>query len=253
MRFRWIWYPFLQTHSGRYSARNHDRTGNSPSHKARTGTGRAAVPFRRHHTSRTTGDFRNRYSTRIPACNPARPQPEIQAQKPKKTVKKPVKKLQTKPDAREILARARKRLNQKLKEQEQEHQSQINQALARMNQKVQKGQKPGGSGGASGGSASGKVNDALDLYKMVLSSAIRQNWIFNETMTRINQGLETRLRIKILQNGEIRDIIYEKPSGNHYLDDSAKKAIQRANPFPPLPNGMKSYTIGVIFTPRGLQ
>ncbi len=180
----------------------------------------------------------------------------------KKIVKKPLKKLRPKPDAKKILDLAKKRLAEQLKKQEQAKQQQIAQALERMNEKVQKGQKPkrgsrtGSSGDASGiaGAKNGrKTNDALDLYKMILSSAIRQNWIFNETMTRINQGLEVRLLIKILQSGEIRDIIYEKRSGNHYLDDSAKKAIQRANPLPPLPNGMKSYNIGVIFTPRGLQ
>ncbi len=181
---------------------------------------------------------------------------------PKKIVKKPLKKLRPKPDAKKILNLAKKRLTEQLKKQEQAKQKQIAQALERMNEKVQKGQKPkrgsrtassGGVSGIAGAKNGRKANDALDLYKMILSSAIRQNWIFNESMTRINQGLEVRLLIKILQSGEIRDIIYEKRSGNHYLDDSAKKAIQRANPLPPLPNGMKSYNIGVIFTPRGLQ
>ncbi len=174
-------------------------------------------------------------------------------EKPKKIVKKPLKNLRPKPDTKKILAQARKRLTEQIKEREQAKQKQIAQALERMNQKVQKGQTSGGMGGSAGGGNGRKANDALDLYKMILSSAIRQNWIFNESMTRINQGLEVRLLIKILKSGEIRDITYEKRSGNHYLDDSAKKAIQRANPLPPLPNGMKSYNIGVIFTPRGLQ
>jgi TonB family protein len=65
--------------------------------------------------------------------------------------------------------------------------------------------------------------------------------------------MEVRILIKILKNGEIRDIIYETRSGNPYLDQSAKRAIQRANPLPALPSGMASYDVVVIFTPKGLK
>jgi len=69
----------------------------------------------------------------------------------------------------------------------------------------------------------------------------------------MNQNLEVRILIKILKSGEIRDIIYETKSGNRYLDESAKKAIKKANPLPALPGGMRSYDVVVIFTPKGLK
>jgi TonB family protein len=87
----------------------------------------------------------------------------------------------------------------------------------------------------------------------VLQSSIQQNWVFNETLAGLDQNLEVRILIKILKNGEIRDIIYETRSGNPYLDQSAKRAIQRANPLPSLPPGMTSYDVVVIFTPKGLR
>ena len=88
---------------------------------------------------------------------------------------------------------------------------------------------------------------------MVLGSQIEQNWVFNDTLARIDQNLEVRILIKILKSGEIRDIIYETRSGNQYLDESAKKAIKKTNPLPPLPPGMYSYDVVVIFTPKGLK
>jgi TonB family protein len=88
---------------------------------------------------------------------------------------------------------------------------------------------------------------------MVLQSAIQQNWVFNEMLAGLDQNLEVRILIKILKNGEIRDISYETRSGNPYLDQSAKRAIQRANPLPALPKGMTSYDVVVIFTPKGLR
>jgi len=80
-----------------------------------------------------------------------------------------------------------------------------------------------------------------------------QNWVFNDILARMDKNLEVVVLIKILKNGEIRDIIYETKSGNRYLDESAKKAIKKSNPLPPLPAGRRSYDLGLIFTPRGLK
>ena len=65
--------------------------------------------------------------------------------------------------------------------------------------------------------------------------------------------LETRIMIKIMANGEIKDVWFEKRSGNQYLDESAYKAIVKSNPLPPLPKGYQFYQVGLIFTPTGLQ
>lgn len=109
------------------------------------------------------------------------------------------------------------------------------------------------SGSGTGGGTGRKGGTPLDFYKMVLQSAIQQNWVFNEMLAGLNQNMEVRILIKILKNGEIRDIIYETRSGNPYLDQSAKRAIQRANPLPALPPGMASYDVVAIFTPKGLK
>jgi len=91
------------------------------------------------------------------------------------------------------------------------------------------------------------------LYHSVIAFAIQQNWVFNETLANLDQNLEVRILIKILKNGEIRDVFIETRSGNRYLDESAKKAILKASPLPELPKGYNSYDVFIGFTPKGLK
>ena len=172
-----------------------------------------------------------------------------QKEKKKKPVKKKTPKKQI--DSEKILAKAREKLEKKIEGQAHDK---LAQALSRLQKKVRdqgKSKKTEGKGAYSG--AGEKGYKPIDLYKMVLGQTIEQNWVFNDILARMNQNLEVRILIKILKSGEIRDIIYETKSGNRYLDESAKKAIKKANPLPALPGGMRSYDVVVIFTPRGLK
>jgi TonB family protein len=167
------------------------------------------------------------------------PKPEPAQSKPPEPEPGPVKKPKNpEPDTQQQLARAMERLAKTVEEQDQSSSA-----------------SGTGTGPAAGsGPGSGKQGGTpLDFYKMVLQSAIQQNWVFNEMLAGLDQNLEVRILIKILKNGEIRDISYETRSGNPYLDQSAKRAIQRANPLPALPKGMTSYDVVVIFTPKGLR
>ncbi|MDA3789087.1 MAG: TonB family protein [Desulfobacula sp.] len=166
-----------------------------------------------------------------------------------KIKEKPVKKRPPDPD--KILDKARKNLE---KEIENQNKTKIAQALNRIQKKVQdQGTTKQGEGSQASAGPGKKGYTPIDLYKMVLGSQIEQNWVFNDTLARLDQNLEVRILIKILKSGEIRDIIYETRSGNQYLDESAKKAIKKTNPLPSLPPGMYSYDVVVIFTPKGLK
>jgi colicin import membrane protein len=82
---------------------------------------------------------------------------------------------------------------------------------------------------------------------------IKQNWAFNQRLAGSEKAIEARLLIKILKNGQIRDVWFETRSGNRYLDDSALKAVKKSNPLPQLPKGYATYEIGLRFTPSGLK
>lgn len=171
----------------------------------------------------------------------------------KKKEKKPVEKekARTPDEPDDTLENARQELEKKVDAQNQDK---IEQALSRLQKKVkEQGGKKGSDEKRTVSGAGKKGYKPIDMYNLVIGSTIEQNWVFNEILARMDQDLEVIILIKILKNGEIRDIIYETRSGNRYLDESAKKAVVKINPLPPLPPGMRSYDLGLIFTPKGLK
>jgi len=155
------------------------------------------------------------------------------------------------------------------KETEASSQSSISAAINRLRDKVGQTEatdgaalKPakgikGGTGvgpGAPGGvGVTGRLTPEKLLYQQEISYHILKNWVFSEELAGKHADLEAILKIKILANGEIKEIRFEKRSGNRYLDESAYKALMKTNPLPPLPKGFKLYEVGLIFTPKGLK
>ena len=174
------------------------------------------------------------------------PEPEKSTPEPEKKEATPVE-----PEPENTPEDAEGKLADELEQRDQE---QIAQALERLKENIKtRGDSEAGGrqGGSSGGGRPGYK--PIDLYHLVIGSAIEQNWVFNEALAGRDKNIEVRILIKILKSGEIRDIIYETRSGNRYLDDSAKKAIRKSNPLPPLPPGMYSYDVVLGFTPEGLK
>ncbi len=133
----------------------------------------------------------------------------------------------------------------------------VDQAIAKLRDRVAAGAgRPGGRGGGGRpGLISKKVLEQIDLYKLEIAYHIEKKWAFSEHLTGGRTDLEAVLVIKIMPNGEIRDIWFEKKSGNSYFDDSVYKAIKKSNPLPPLPKGYQRpfYNVGLVFTPSGLR
>ena len=105
------------------------------------------------------------------------------------------------------------------------------------------------------GGKSGKVPEIMQIYNAEIAWQIEKNWVFSEDFAGNSTDLETALAIKIMQNGEIKEIWFDKKSGNSFLDDSAYKAVMKSNPLPPLPKGflLPSYTVGLKFGPKGIK
>ncbi len=190
-----------------------------------------------------------------------KPKPEVSlAPKTKKIKpKRSLKKKTYKPE--KVVKRAIRKLERKTSESTSRK---IESALAQLKKKVQREgppptvkQTPGAGGGYGGGTGglSARVLSQLDIYKAEVAYQIQKHWAFSEQLAGINKKLEAVLVIKILPSGEIADIWFEKRSGNRYLDDSAYKAIQKANPLPRLPDGYLRpfYNLAVRFTPTGLR
>jgi TonB family protein len=63
---------------------------------------------------------------------------------------------------------------------------------------------------------------------------IQEQWALPESI--LNDGnLETVIEAKLLKDGSVANLTFEKRSGNRYFDESALKAIKKVEKFPPLP------------------
>ena len=224
-----------------------------------------------------------------PAPVPAKPKPVEKKQPEKPVVKvpepKPVPAVKKPPKA-VSLAPKKKKSKKSLKKKTLDRSKMIESAIGRIEKKVEKtetdsvataieqlkrkveasdsqvgqgsGRAPGKAGGGpAGGSGTGgrRVQESILIYQAEIQYQIQKNWAFSQQLAGDNTQLEAVLAIKVLRNGEIEDIWFDKKSGNAYLDESAYRALVKSNPLPPLPNDYMrpNYTIGLRFGPKGLK
>ena len=110
---------------------------------------------------------------------------------------------------------------------------------------------PGGTGGGGGS----RALEIIDLYKLEVAFQVERHWAFSQQLAGDGRALQASLVFKVLPGGEITDIRFTQKSGNSYLDDSAFKAIVKADPVSPHPQGIRVpyVTVGLRFTPEGLR
>jgi colicin import membrane protein len=117
---------------------------------------------------------------------------------------------------------------------------------------------PGQTGpGMENGSEAGiqRALELIDIYRVEIAYRVQKNWAFSESLAGGRADLVVELAFNVLPDGEIRDIWFDKRSGNAYLDESAKKAVMKSNPVAPHPPGINQpyVTVGLRFTPEGVR
>ena len=67
--------------------------------------------------------------------------------------------------------------------------------------------------------------------------------------------MEVYVRINIVADGTIRQILYDKKAPSEYLNNSVKKALEKSSPLPLLPKEASGgdVWIGFVFTPEGIE
>ena len=95
----------------------------------------------------------------------------------------------------------------------------------------------------------------VDLYRLEVAFQIQKNWAFNEQLAGGDRSLVAAIVFKVMPDGEIRDIFFTDRSGNDYLDESAYKAIVKANPVDKHPDGLAQpfVVMAIRFTPQGIR
>lgn len=95
---------------------------------------------------------------------------------------------------------------------------------------------------------SSEMDIRMKVYYSVVWSMIKENWALPEGILS-DSDLETVIGVKILKNGSVVELNFEKRSGNRYFDESAMKAIKKVGAFPPLPEWLneKYIDLGIRF------
>jgi len=91
-------------------------------------------------------------------------------------------------------------------------------------------------------------------YNSAIASRLLQFWSLPEFMQK-NTSLNAVVVITIKKNGKIANMFFESKSGNRVFDQFVNKAIEAANPLPPIPPAMKKqrYEIGLRFRPGSIK
>ena len=105
--------------------------------------------------------------------------------------------------------------------------------------------------------AAGKTErlQLMDIYNAEIWHRIQKQWAFFNQLAQGKTNLEATIVAKIMKSGEIRDLWFEERSGNSFFDDSVLRAMKKASPLPPLPEGYPSpyYDVGFRFNLSELQ
>ncbi len=101
----------------------------------------------------------------------------------------------------------------------------------------------------------GNSNSAIEnQYIATIGSSLNQHWALPEIKP-WNSDLSATVIIHIAKDGRIINHRFEKRSGDSVYDQFVSRAIQDANPLPPIPGAMKvsDFTIGLRFTPGQIR
>ncbi len=100
-----------------------------------------------------------------------------------------------------------------------------------------------------------EIVEIIDIYRVEVAFQIQKNWAFSQSLAGSGQDLTAEIVFRVMPDGEIRDIWFDKRSGNAYLDESARRAIMKTNPVQPHPEGLNKpfIPVGLRFTPEGIR
>jgi colicin import membrane protein len=212
-------------------------------------------------------------AAKAPVIKAPPPQPPPVEAKPQKAVSlaPTKKKWKAKKSLKKKTLDRRKMIDQAMsgvqKKVEKSQSDSVNQAIAALKKKVAQTEanssqadqsvRAATGAGVPGGTGSGgqRALELIDIYKIEVAFQVERQWAFSEQLVGDGQALETRLVFRVLPSGEVTDIRFTERSGNSYLDESAYKAVVKASPVSPHPEGVRALyvTVPLRFTPQGIR
>jgi TonB family protein len=114
------------------------------------------------------------------------------------------------------------------------------------------GSPTGGSPWGSLFGGSSEVESKLNDYYNLIWSKIKKEWTLPGDLTKGRANLETIIIVVIERNGKVQKSWFEKKSGNPLYDQTAMRAIKKAEPLPAIPKEFSDETLefGLRFYPE---
>ncbi len=102
--------------------------------------------------------------------------------------------------------------------------------------------------GPPGRQSQGDANEKMSSYYALIWARIKGAWSLPQG-TIPPGNIQAIIHARILRDGTVQNVSFEKKSGNRYFDESALRSVKKASPFPPLPEGLReeSLEVGIRF------
>ena len=171
---------------------------------------------------------------------------------PKKVTKKPVK--AKKPKPRKKVALRKKPVKEDIISERQVRKK-IESSIEKLRKKVETEEKPKVTeevAQIAPKPSRAVIDMRLRAYYNSIWQRIKEEWILAGSLLDESEGWETVIVIKVQRDGGIVESWFEKKSGSSVYDESAMRAIKKANPLPPLPQELEEdvLEIGIRFHPE---
>lgn len=95
----------------------------------------------------------------------------------------------------------------------------------------------------------GRFDPLLARYQRQVLARLRANWTGVRAFQQ-HAGLRARYQVRLDASGALREVTLARGSGNPFFDESAERAIRRADPYPRPPRG--ALTLDLTFEPGGV-
>lgn len=191
--------------------------------------------------------------------------PKSRAKVTKKPTKKPVKKVTkvTKKPVRTKKPKPKKKAVLKKKPartdviSEKRVQQRMKSAIERLRKKVETEEKPEVAKDVvqtAPKPSRAAIDIRLKKYYHSVWQRVQEEWILPPSLLEEIENPETVIVIKVQRDGSILESWFEEKSGSIIYDESAMRAIKKADPLPPLPEELEEdvLELGIRFNPRGV-
>ena len=124
--------------------------------------------------------------------------------------------------------------------------------IARMGKEVEARHTEGEQGSAgqgSGGSPFGKPGSEGSPDTGPVQAKVNQAWVLPANLPKTNNDLKAIIVVVIDRAGKVKNSRFEKKSGDDLFDQSAMRAIKKAEPFLPINAQLIDKEIGLVFDP----